>query len=157
MCARASEAIIEVEVAKGGIEVVTPEQACDAPSEPDAFGVSGRAAQCTRSFREIVSTALVLARGIVRLLLLGGFRITALRGNGRDRRRQDHGQSCSCDKPRSENCHAGSLLLAPTASGHLRTGFRRDWGAPAYSRRQAPCQTWRDCPDGVDGILKSIP
>jgi hypothetical protein len=44
MRARTPKAVIEVEMAKGRVQVVTPEQADNAPAQPDAFGVPGRAA-----------------------------------------------------------------------------------------------------------------
>src|SRR5215468_10668867 len=43
MAARAAEAVIEVEMAEGGVEVVQPHQADHAAAEPDAFRIAGRA------------------------------------------------------------------------------------------------------------------
>jgi hypothetical protein len=43
MAAGAAEAIVEVEVAEGGVEVIPPEQIDYAPSQPDAFRVGGGA------------------------------------------------------------------------------------------------------------------
>ena len=42
MAAGAAEAIIEIEMAEGGVEIVAPHQHDDAPTEPDAFRISGR-------------------------------------------------------------------------------------------------------------------
>ena len=43
MRARATEAVVEVEVAESGVEIVAPEQGDDAPAQPDAFRLSRRA------------------------------------------------------------------------------------------------------------------
>ena len=42
MSAGATEAVVEIEMAKGGIEIIDPHQADDTTSQPDAFRVSGR-------------------------------------------------------------------------------------------------------------------
>src|ERR1700745_3259766 len=42
MCARATEAVIEVQVAEGGIEVVAPEQTHDPAAKPDGLRGAGR-------------------------------------------------------------------------------------------------------------------
>jgi hypothetical protein len=42
MPTRTAEPVIEVEVAKGGIQIVAPQQADDAPAEPYTFGIAGR-------------------------------------------------------------------------------------------------------------------
>jgi hypothetical protein len=66
MTARAAEPVIQVEVTKSGIEVIAPHQPNDAPSEPDAFGVAGRAINDLGGFGEFVRFALVIPRSICR-------------------------------------------------------------------------------------------
>src|SRR5215471_7846105 len=46
MAARTAEAVIEVEVAKGGIKIVAPEQADDPPAKPHAFRVASGTIEC---------------------------------------------------------------------------------------------------------------
>ena len=60
MAAGAAEPVVEIEVTKGGIEIVEPHQAHDAAAEPDAFGVSGRAIDGLGGFDELVGLALVV-------------------------------------------------------------------------------------------------
>ena len=43
MAAGAAEAVVEIEMAEGGIEIVAPQQADHAAAQPDAFGIPGRA------------------------------------------------------------------------------------------------------------------
>src|SRR5215470_1496040 len=59
-----AEAVVEVEMAEGGVEIVAPEQADDPPAEPDAFRVGGGAAQKLLGFGEFVDL-------LRRLLALG--------------------------------------------------------------------------------------
>ena len=54
MAARAAEAVIEVEMAEGGIEVVQPHQADHAAAEPDAFRIAGRSAHSMLGFGKFV-------------------------------------------------------------------------------------------------------
>src|SRR5262245_51137066 len=58
--ARAAEAVVEVEMAEGGVEVVPPHQADYAPAKPNAFGVAGRAADGLRRLDELVGLALIV-------------------------------------------------------------------------------------------------
>ena len=60
MAAGAAEAVVEIEVAEGGIEVVPPHQAHHAAAEPDAFRVSGRAVDGLRRLDEFVGLALIV-------------------------------------------------------------------------------------------------
>ena len=54
MSAGATEPVVEVEVAKGGIEVVTPQQADHTTAEPDTFRIAGRAVERVLRFGEFV-------------------------------------------------------------------------------------------------------
>ncbi len=45
VAARAAETVVEIEVAESRVEVVAPQQADDAPAEPDALGIARRSAQ----------------------------------------------------------------------------------------------------------------
>ena len=66
MAARAAEPVVEIEVTKGGVEIVEPHQAHDAAAEPDAFRVSSRAVDGLRRFDEFVGLALIILGGISR-------------------------------------------------------------------------------------------
>ena len=54
VAARAAEPIVEIEMAKGGIEIVAPQQADHAAAKPDAFRVAGWPAQGALGFGEFV-------------------------------------------------------------------------------------------------------
>src|SRR6185312_5415318 len=74
MRAWTAEAVVEIEVAEGGIEVVTPQQGDHPAAEPDAFGVAGRAGKDARSLGNLVDFLLAFLGGGVRrgrLLRLG--------------------------------------------------------------------------------------
>ena len=72
MAAGATEAVVQVEMAERGIEVVPPHQADHAAAEPDAFGVSGRAVDGLRRLDEFVGLALVVLAGVGGI---GGWRL----------------------------------------------------------------------------------
>ena len=67
MAARATEPVVEVEVAKRGVEVIQPHQADNATAEPDAFGVAGRAIDHLCRLDELVGLALVILVGLGRI------------------------------------------------------------------------------------------
>ena len=67
MAAGAAEPVVEIEVTKGGVEIVEPHQAHHAAAEPDAFRVSGRAVDGLRRLDEFVGLALIVLGGIGRL------------------------------------------------------------------------------------------
>ena len=69
--ARAAETIIEVDMAKRGIEVVDPDQLHHPPPEPDAFGISGRAVDGLGRFNELVGLALIFL-GRIGCCIVGG-------------------------------------------------------------------------------------
>jgi hypothetical protein len=84
---RAAEPVVEIEMAKGGVEIVEPHQADDAAAEPDAFGISGRAVDGLRSLQELVGLALIvlgdiggIGRGRLAGLVLGA--VIAALGEG---------------------------------------------------------------------------
>ena len=54
MAARTAEAVIEVEVAKGRVQIVAPKQADDTPAEPHAFRVAGRTVQGALRFGKFI-------------------------------------------------------------------------------------------------------
>jgi hypothetical protein len=66
MAARTAEPVVQVKVAKSGIEIVTPHQSNDAPTEPNTFGVAGWAVDGLGGFGELVGSALIVASGIGR-------------------------------------------------------------------------------------------
>ena len=59
MAAGAAEPVVEVEVPEGGVEVVAPHQAHYAATEPDTFGVTGRAIDRLLGLNEFVGLALI--------------------------------------------------------------------------------------------------
>jgi len=59
VAARTAKPVVQVQMAKSRVEVVTPHQADDAPAEPDTFGVAGWAIDGLSRFREFISPALV--------------------------------------------------------------------------------------------------
>ena len=59
MAAWAAEPVVEIEVTKGGVEIVEPHQAHHAATEPDAFGVSGRPVDGLRRLDEFIGLALI--------------------------------------------------------------------------------------------------
>jgi hypothetical protein len=78
MGAWAAEAVVKVEVAKGRIEVVAPEQVNDAAAKPDAFRIAGRAIQDPRRFGNFIDLFLgFLNRVGGRFLRFGWFAIPA--------------------------------------------------------------------------------
>ena len=71
-----AEAVVKVEMAKGGIEVVNPHQADHAAAKPDAFGVAGWPADNLGGFCEFGGLAFVFlvgigGRGALLALILG--------------------------------------------------------------------------------------
>src|SRR5262245_37309140 len=64
MAARAAEAVVKVEVAEGGIEVIEPHQADHATAEPDAFGVAGGAIDGLLGLDEFGGLALIVLDGL---------------------------------------------------------------------------------------------
>jgi hypothetical protein len=66
VAARAAKAVVKVEMAKRGVEIVAPHQNHHAAAEPDAFRVSGRAIDGLRSLDELIGLALTVPGGIGR-------------------------------------------------------------------------------------------
>jgi hypothetical protein len=66
MAARTAKPVVQVQVAKSRIEVVTPQQADDTPAEPDTFRVAGWAIDGLGRFREFIGPALVFLGGFSR-------------------------------------------------------------------------------------------
>ena len=97
MSGRAPKAIVKIEMAERGIEVIPPHQPHDAAAEPDAFGITRRAVDGLGGFCELVGAALILAcvlRGIGRrvcgrLALLLGTRAAALGKRATDTEQDD--------------------------------------------------------------------
>src|SRR5438270_1506705 len=67
VAAGTAEPVIEVEVAKRGIEIVAPHQHHDAATEPDAFGIAGRAVDGLLGLDKLVGLALVVFGSIRRI------------------------------------------------------------------------------------------
>ena len=66
MAAGAAETVIEVEMTKGGVQIVAPHQADDAAAEPDAFRIAGPSIDRLCGFGEFIDLALIVARGVRR-------------------------------------------------------------------------------------------
>lgn len=85
VAARTAEAVIKVEMAESGIEVVAPHQPDHAAAEPDAFRIAGRAVDGLGRLDELVGLALAFLGGVCRGRLRGlvlGPEIAALRDGG---------------------------------------------------------------------------
>jgi hypothetical protein len=91
MAARATKTVIEIEVTKGGVEIVKPHQAHHTTAEPDAFGVSGRSVDGLRGLDEFIGLALIFLGGFGGLgrircpwLLILGVRLATLGNSASD-------------------------------------------------------------------------
>ena len=84
MAAWAAEAVIELKVAKGGVQIVAPKQADDAPPKPDAFRIAGWAAYGALRFSKLVDFMGLLRAvfGGVLGALLGGVSGAVFRRRG---------------------------------------------------------------------------
>ena len=54
----AAEPVVQIEMAEGGVEIVTPQQVDDAPAEPDALRIAGRTAHLSLGFGEFIGPPL---------------------------------------------------------------------------------------------------
>ena len=61
---RTAETVVEIEMAKSGVEVVAVHQGHDAPAKPDAFGIAGWAVDGVGGFGEFVGLALAVLGGV---------------------------------------------------------------------------------------------
>jgi hypothetical protein len=76
MARRAAEAIVKIEMAEGGLNVVAPKQAHDSAAQPDTLRIAGRTREHALGFGIFVELVeLILAR---RGGLVGWFAIGAL-------------------------------------------------------------------------------
>lgn len=95
--AGAAEALVEVKMAEGRVEVVAPHQPDHPPSEPDAFRVSGGAVDRLSRLDELVGLALAFLGCVRRSCLLGscvlGPEVTALSDCGPDPDKQSKGRN----------------------------------------------------------------
>jgi hypothetical protein len=99
---RAAKAVVKIEMAKCGVEIVAPHQDHHAATEPDAFRVSGRAIDGLRSLDELIGLALTvpgdisrrrrISRGGFARLLLGA-KVAAL---GEGASETDQQRDCGC-------------------------------------------------------------
>ena len=78
MAARAAKTVVEIEVTKGGVEIVKPHQAHHATTEPDAFGVSRRSVDGLRGLDEFIGLALIFLGGVGALRWVSGPRLAVL-------------------------------------------------------------------------------
>ena len=72
MGARTAEAVVKVEMAKGGIEIVAPQQADDAAAEPDAFGIARRPGERMLRFGKFIDLLGLFGRLLTRCRRLVG-------------------------------------------------------------------------------------
>jgi hypothetical protein len=137
MPARAAETIIQIEMAKGCIEIITPEQADNAAAEPDAFRLPRPALDQALGLSELIDLALPLLDRIGRLpgllLLLSCFRIAAL-GEGRSAKRDKGSASGGTENARTRKAHEHKFLWNAPHSRPLfhSIGFRRKCDATAF-------------------------
>jgi len=82
MAAGAAETVVKIEMPEGGIEVVQPHQADHPASQPDAFGVAGRAVDGLLGLDEFGRLALAIPDGIGGLCVGVGFALLILGGRG---------------------------------------------------------------------------
>ena len=103
VAAGAAKAVVEIEMAERGVEIVEPHQAYDAAAEPDAFGVSGRAVERLGGLDEFVGLALIVlgrvgrlgpVRGLARLVLRVSVAALGKGASAGDRQSRNK----SCDK-----------------------------------------------------------
>jgi hypothetical protein len=78
MAARATKTVIEIEVTKGGVEIVKPHQAHHATTEPDTFGIARRPVYRLRGLDEFIRLALVFLGGVGSLGRIRGPRLAVL-------------------------------------------------------------------------------
>ena len=97
MAARATEPLVEIEMAERRVEVVAPHQADHTSSEPDAFRVSCGAIDRLRGLNELVGLALAILGRIGWSGLFGGCvlstEIAALCDSGPDPDKQSKGRN----------------------------------------------------------------
>jgi hypothetical protein len=114
--ARTAEPVVEIEMSKGGVEIVPPHQAHDATAEPDAFRVPGGAIDGLGGFHEFVGLALAVLAGIGRI---GGGRLARLvlggRGAALGKRASDTDQQC---KPGDGEVTQNRILKLKRTSTH---------------------------------------
>jgi hypothetical protein len=67
MSAGAAEAIVQVEVAEGGIHIIAPQQPNHPSAQPKAFRIASRAGHLARCLSEFLDLALGFLGGIGRL------------------------------------------------------------------------------------------
>ena len=87
--AGAAEPVIKIKVAKRRVQIVAPHQDDNAPSQPDAFRISGGAADRLGRLDEFIGLALIVfcrvgRRGGSRLALILSSEIAALRNGAAD-------------------------------------------------------------------------
>jgi hypothetical protein len=74
---RAAESIVKIEVPEGSFDIISPEQAHNSTTEPNAFGIAGRAGDHTLGFGvlvELVQLVLGGRSGLVGRLPIGSLR-----------------------------------------------------------------------------------
>jgi hypothetical protein len=131
--ARAAEAIVQVEMTKGGVEVVTPEEADNPTSEPDTFRVSSRAGQKPSRLGDFVDFFLTFLGGVsCGLLRFGRLAVTATLREGsrvietKGRHAAKHGKNLT--QPDSET-HCPRRMFDLVRTPVLRPCVGPDWDA----------------------------
>ncbi len=115
MAARTTEAVVEIEVPEGSIEIIAPQQADHPAAEPDAFRIAGRAVQDTLGFGEFVD---LLRRCLAALLagcglLVGrlGIGVLSQGGKGQTGRKEPGRNARSADDAQRTMGHDSLDLL----------------------------------------------
>jgi hypothetical protein len=78
MPAGTAEAVVQIKVTEGGIEIVEPHQPDHAPAEPDAFRISRRPVDRLRSLGEFIRLVLIVFLGVCGILLRFGLLIRGM-------------------------------------------------------------------------------
>ena len=124
--ARAAEAVVEIEVAEGGIEIVAPHQSDRAFTEPDAFGPGSRPGHDAARLGNLIdASGAILGFG---LALLGRLRLGILRPQrgGRERRRTKN--NCKGTPNNTDHDRTIGFRSGLTGTGILLRKSGRYWG-----------------------------
>ncbi len=134
MGARAPEAVVKIEVAKGSIEVVAPQQGDHATAKPYALRIAGRAGEDTRGLGDFVDLFLGFFGGVGGWLLrLGRLAVATTLGEGRRncetqaRNATKHGRNLT-QLERKPHCPRRMFALGLSARPWVLC-LRPDWDA----------------------------
>ena len=136
---RAAEAVVEIEMAEGGIEIVAPEQADHPPAEPDAFRIAGGPAEQLARPRRIRRAFLAVFAGRPACALacrrLGIGALGEVAGSPTTTSIAAPKAAAAIRKPKQRRMVALTCWAVTARSfPHLRTGFGQQYGALLSAR-----------------------